>query len=139
MSSLFELTYGFDFAALYVANSGVAKPGLELFREKGYGWVRLRLFHSPDRLPNDLAYNWRKAECPEGDGPFPETPAGQRRFLEEVTRLVRATPDGRGKGVFRWKPAVAPGPIYSRGLFNDEGEALPALEVFRHPSVTQRP
>lgn len=87
----------------------------------------------------EVAYNWRKAEYPKGDGPFPETPAGQRRFLEEVASLVRATPDGRGKGVFWWEPAVVPGPIYSRGLFNDEGEALPALEVFEHPSVTLRP
>ncbi|NQV33625.1 MAG: glycosyl hydrolase 53 family protein [Phycisphaeraceae bacterium] len=32
------------------------KPGLEIFKDHGYNWVRLRLFHTPTRLPNDLAY-----------------------------------------------------------------------------------
>ena len=36
--------------------NGEAKPGLQIFREHGYGWIRLRLFHTPDRLPNDLDY-----------------------------------------------------------------------------------
>ncbi len=35
---------------------GSAKPGLRIFRDHGYGWVRLRLFHSPSDLPNSLAY-----------------------------------------------------------------------------------
>ncbi len=37
-------------------DQGVAKPGLQIFRDHGYNWIRLRLFNSPDRLPNDLAY-----------------------------------------------------------------------------------
>ena len=36
--------------------NGEVKPGLEIFRNHGYDWIRLRLFHSPDRLPNDLQY-----------------------------------------------------------------------------------
>jgi arabinogalactan endo-1,4-beta-galactosidase len=41
------------------------KPGLEIFRNHGYNWVRLRLFHTPTRLPNDLAYiNMTFAESP---------------------------------------------------------------------------
>ena len=32
------------------------KPGLQIFKDHGYNWVRLRLFHTPDRLPNDLDY-----------------------------------------------------------------------------------
>ncbi len=39
---------------------GVEKPGLQIFRDHGYNWIRLRLFHtvanSPWPLPNDLAY-----------------------------------------------------------------------------------
>lgn len=35
---------------------GAAKPGLGIFRDHGYGWVRLRLFHSPTNLPNSLTY-----------------------------------------------------------------------------------
>lgn len=36
--------------------NGQVKPGLEIFSDHGYNWIRLRLFHSPDRLPNDLEY-----------------------------------------------------------------------------------
>ena len=37
-------------------DNGVAKPGLQIFKDHGYNWIRLRLFHTPTRLPNDLAY-----------------------------------------------------------------------------------
>ncbi|MBA4070747.1 MAG: arabinogalactan endo-1,4-beta-galactosidase [Gemmatimonas sp.] len=41
-------------------DGGVEKPGLQIFRDHGYNWIRLRLFHtvanSPWPLPNDLAY-----------------------------------------------------------------------------------
>jgi arabinogalactan endo-1,4-beta-galactosidase len=35
---------------------GVVRPGLDIFRDHGYDWIRLRLFHTPTELPNDLAY-----------------------------------------------------------------------------------
>jgi arabinogalactan endo-1,4-beta-galactosidase len=37
-------------------DGGVVKPGLEIFRDHGYDWIRLRLFHTPTELPNDLEY-----------------------------------------------------------------------------------
>lgn len=37
-------------------DEGRAKPGLTIFRDHGYNWIRLRLFHTPTELPNDLAY-----------------------------------------------------------------------------------
>lgn len=37
-------------------DEGVAKPALDIFRDHGYDWIRLRLFHTPTRLPNDLPY-----------------------------------------------------------------------------------
>ena len=37
-------------------DSGQAKPGLQIFRDHGYNWIRLRLFHTPTRLPNNLDY-----------------------------------------------------------------------------------
>ena len=37
-------------------DAGVARPGLDIFRDHGYDWIRLRLFHSPTELPNDLEY-----------------------------------------------------------------------------------
>lgn len=36
--------------------NGKQKPGLEIFKDHGYNWIRLRLFHSPTQLPNDLQY-----------------------------------------------------------------------------------
>ena len=36
--------------------NGVVRPGLDIFRDHGYDWIRLRLFHTPTRLPNDLGY-----------------------------------------------------------------------------------
>lgn len=77
----------------------------------------------------EVAYNWRPAEYRDKPAPFPESPEGQREFLEEVNRAVLATPGGRGKGVFWWEPAVTGG-LRRRGMFDDEGNALPVLTVF---------
>lgn len=35
---------------------GTVRPGLDIFRDHGYNWIRLRVFHTPSRLPNDLEY-----------------------------------------------------------------------------------
>ena len=35
---------------------GQARPGLQILRDHGYNWVRLRLFHTPTTLPNNLEY-----------------------------------------------------------------------------------
>lgn len=87
-----------------------------------------RTYHK-DIILVEVAYNWRPAEYKGKLAPFPETPEGQRQFLEEVNRLVMATPEGLGKGVFWWEPAVAAGPR-SRGMFDDQGNALPVITVF---------
>ena len=81
----------------------------------------------------ETAYNWRPAEYRNQPGPFPESPAGQRDFLAAVNRLVQATPHDLGKGVFWWEPAVE-GWLRGRGMFDDEGNALPVLGVFNPPS-----
>src|SRR5579862_3865533 len=36
--------------------NGTTKPGLQIFKDHGYNWIRLRLFHSPTKLPNNLEY-----------------------------------------------------------------------------------
>jgi arabinogalactan endo-1,4-beta-galactosidase len=77
----------------------------------------------------EVAYCWRPTEYRDKDGPFPETPEGQRQFLEEVNRIVLETPQGRGKGIFWWEPAVT-GSLRNRGYFDDEGNALPVITVF---------
>ncbi len=49
-------------------DNGEVKPGLEIFRDHGYNWIRLRLFHSPDRLPNDLEYTIELAQIAKKRG-----------------------------------------------------------------------
>lgn len=44
-------------------DGGRTEPGLEIFRRHGYDWVRPRLFHSPDELPNDLGYTIELAQA----------------------------------------------------------------------------
>ncbi|HEY5552129.1 MAG TPA: glycosyl hydrolase 53 family protein, partial [Opitutaceae bacterium] len=79
----------------------------------------------------EVAYNWRPTEYLDEPPPFPETPEGQREFLDEVNRAVLETPHGLGKGVFWWEPAVSPTTrIASRGMFDAEGNALPVITVF---------
>lgn len=80
----------------------------------------------------EVAYNWRPQEYVGKPAPFPETPDGQRAFLEAVNDVVMAAPNGLGRGVMWWEPAVAPapGPLRSRGMFDDQNEALPVIHAF---------
>jgi len=139
------------------------------FKNHGYNWIRLRLFHTPTQLPNDMeytialarkakqmgfrflldlreclnftaneykkdvivveaAYNWTPREYVDRNAPFPESPEGQQEFLEEVNRIVLSVPDNRGCGVFWWEPAVSR--RGSRSFFDEEGNALPVINVF---------
>jgi arabinogalactan endo-1,4-beta-galactosidase len=86
--------------------------------------------YKKDIIIVEAAYDWRPAEYTKKPGPFPESPAGQAEFLDEVNRVVQETPNGLGKGVFWWEPAVASGPLVSRGFFDDNGNALPVVDVF---------
>jgi arabinogalactan endo-1,4-beta-galactosidase len=54
--------------------------------------------YQKDIIVVEAAYNWKPAEYAKKSAPFPENPEGQREFLDEVNRLVPATPHGRGKG-----------------------------------------
>ncbi len=78
----------------------------------------------------ETAYNWQPAEYRSSPPPFPESPDGQRAFLDAVNDAVMATPNGLGRGVMWWEPAVEPSPIYARGMFDDKGNALPVIHVF---------
>jgi arabinogalactan endo-1,4-beta-galactosidase len=88
----------------------------------------------------ETAYYWRPSRYFEkAPGPFPETPEGQRDFLDEVTRTVMNVPDGRGMGVFWWEPAVASRVLNGRGFFDDQGNSLPVLGVFDKYTRPERP
>lgn len=83
----------------------------------------------------EAAYCWRPTEYRDHPAPFPETPEGQRDYLATVHEIVLQVPDGLGAGVFWWEPMVAqrpgrPGGLRNRGMFDDDGNALPVLQVF---------
>lgn len=85
--------------------------------------------YDKDIILVEVAYNWRPGEYIDKPGPFPETPAGQRQFLEQVNQIVLDTPNQRGKGIFWWEPAVT-GRLRRRGFFDDSDNALPVITVF---------
>jgi arabinogalactan endo-1,4-beta-galactosidase len=77
----------------------------------------------------EVAYCWRPTEYRSKPAPFPETPEGQRDFLDEVNRIALATRDHRCIGIFWWEPAVT-GHLRSRSFFDDNDNALPVIQVF---------
>lgn len=85
--------------------------------------------YKKDIIVVEAAYNWRPTIYTKRPGPFPESPEGQKEFLEEVNRVVQETPNGLGMGVFWWEPAAL-GPLGSRSFFDDQGNALPVVTVF---------
>ncbi|HEV2392260.1 MAG TPA: glycosyl hydrolase 53 family protein [Verrucomicrobiae bacterium] len=85
--------------------------------------------YQKDIIVVETAYNWRPAEYMGKPAPFPETAEGQKAFLEALNRVVLATPNQRGKGLFWWEPAVATGPK-NRGMFDAGYDALPVITVF---------
>jgi len=74
--------------------------------ETGYYWTQGRYFR-------------------EQPGPFPETPEGQRQWLEAVNEIVLDTPKGLGRGVFWWEPMIR-----GRGYFDSEGNVQPIIHAF---------
>src|SRR6185503_12092387 len=48
--------------------NGKAKPCILIFKDHGYNWIRLRLFHTPARLPNSLAYTITLAKQAKKNG-----------------------------------------------------------------------
>ncbi len=57
---------------------------------------------------------------------FPETPEGQKQWLQGVNEIVMAAPDNMGRGVFWWEPMFA-----GRGFFDDKTNvAKPIVEAF---------
>jgi arabinogalactan endo-1,4-beta-galactosidase len=43
-------------AGVQFKDANEVKPGLQIFKDHGYNWIRLRLFHTPTNLPNNLDY-----------------------------------------------------------------------------------
>lgn len=84
--------------------------------------------YQKDIILVEVAYNCEPAEYRDKPAPFPETPEGQREFMEAVNEIVLNTPNNRGKGIFWWEPATRRGG--RRTMFDREGNALPVIGVF---------
>ena len=77
----------------------------------------------------EVAYCASPTEYKNKPAPFPETPEGQKEFLEEVNNIVLNTPDNLGVGIFWWEPATMGGRS-SRDFFDEKGNVLPVITVF---------
>lgn len=86
--------------------------------------------YEKDVVVVEAAYNFAAAEYKDKSAPFPETPEGQKEFLDEVHRIVLAVPDNRGGGIFWWEPAVEHKAFATRTFFDSEGNVQPVIEVF---------
>lgn len=82
-----------------------------------------------DIIVVETAYNWRESEYTAKLAPYPETPKGQREFLESVNETLLNIASPKIKGIFWWEPAVMGG-LRSRGFFDDKNNALPVINVF---------
>jgi arabinogalactan endo-1,4-beta-galactosidase len=49
-------------------DNGEAKPALQIFKDHGYNWIRLRIFHTPSELPNNLEYTLALAKSAKALG-----------------------------------------------------------------------
>ncbi|HZP82413.1 MAG TPA: glycosyl hydrolase 53 family protein [Chthonomonadaceae bacterium] len=104
--------------------------------------VRHNLCETAQRFGKDIlivetAYPYRNAAwwAREPNMVWPVSPEGQSRFLADLIKTVRATPNGHGLGVLYWYPEALPVEgmtIWHGGataLFDEAGNALPALKT----------
>ena len=84
--------------------------------------------YKKDIIMVEVAYNCEPAEYKNKPAPFPESPEGQRAFLDEVHRIVLSTPNNRGKGIFWWEPATKWGG--RRTMFDRQNNTMDVMNVF---------
>lgn len=88
------------------------------------------LEYNKDIVLVEVAYNFNPQEYKDKPAPFPETPQGQKDFLEEVNTIILNIPNHKGVGIFWWE-AAAPGRGFStRTLFDENGNAQPVIKLF---------
>ena len=86
--------------------------------------------YNKDIIVVEAAYNFRPQEYKNKIAPFPETPEGQKEFLEEVNNIILNIPNGRGRGIFWWEPAAPKRGFESRTFFDEKGNVMPVINVF---------
>lgn len=71
---------------------------------------------------------------------WPISPEGQAQFVDDLIAVVKETPNGLGAGVVYWYPeSIQVNGLHvwhggSVALFDQRGEPLPALSVFKRHS-----
>lgn len=90
--------------------------------------------YGKDVLLAETSYPWKELpDIHEKAMTWPQTPQGQKTFLEDTARVLNDVPDHHGLGFVWWYPEAVPVAgmaIWRSGdeaLFNSSGEALPAL------------
>ena len=91
-----------------------------------------------DVLIAETSYPWREMEgVQQSDAMrWPLTQAGQKQFVLDLTKTIKAAPDHHGLGFIWWYPEALPVPglrIWRTGaeaLFDQNGNALPALDAY---------
>ncbi len=92
--------------------------------ETGYPWT-LQNFDATGNLVNSID---------TAETGYPPTPEGQLRFLQDLNRVVRCVPGGRG--IIYWEPEYITSPGFGSvwenlALFDQNGAVLPAMDAFR--------
>jgi len=88
-------------------------------------------------------FAWETSQIEPG---YPATPGGQLSFVTDELSILANAPGGLGAGLFYWAPDWIPGVPWEPGagigspnvnmtLFNFEGQALPAINIFRNPAA----
>jgi arabinogalactan endo-1,4-beta-galactosidase len=110
--------------------------------ETAYGFTLKTVFGSKMVFNKSVLKDYR---------PYPITPEGQRDFLMELKKRIRAVPNERGRGFVYWEPAWIPRSTWAakagmryigykgkegsnwgnQALFDFSGNALPAWEAFK--------
>jgi arabinogalactan endo-1,4-beta-galactosidase len=136
---------------------GVETPGLQIFRDHGYNWIRLRLFHtvanSPWPLPNDLPYTMALAKQAKAMGykflldyHYSDTWAdGDKQIMPKAweklgrTELIRAVEEYTRETVAALRDGgampdmvqigneIAPGMMFPAGKLPDQWDTLAEL------------
>lgn len=88
------------------------------------------LTYQKDIILVETAYNYGTAEYRNKKAPFPETPEGQKLFLEAVNQIILQIPYNLGKGIFWWEAAAPKKSFSYRTYFTNDGESQPVLEIF---------
>jgi len=89
----------------------------------------------------ETSYPWRDIQTDQGSDvmQWPQTPAGQKRFLADLIAALHGVPGGHGLGFAWWYPEAIRTPglfIWRNGgeaLFDENGQPLPALDLFHQP------